>query len=141
MKEAQELCRAIYDGVIKQNANDDRGLFTTGNIELQNAHDKLKEARESDEEFCGADENYAIEGEMAAYADVSGKTILPGMVKQARKDEIEYVKEHKVYAKVSVEECRKVHVTGKNPIEAGWIDVNKQDDGNQSTDQGSLRRT
>ena len=57
--------------------------------------------------------------------DVSGAELDPKIVKQARMDEIEYVRTMKLYTKVPISECRQK--TWKDPIAVRWIDVNKQD--------------
>ena len=48
------------------------------------------------------------------------------MVKQARRDEMGEVYKHGVYTKVPIEESWRV--TGRAPIGARWIDVNKGDE-------------
>ena len=63
-----------------------------------------------------------------AWVDVSGKSLKPELVKQARKEEIENFKMMSVYSKVPIKEC--VRVTGKQPIAVRWVDINKQDEHN-----------
>ena len=60
-----------------------------------------------------------------AYDDVKGGELDPDLVKAARDDEIGYVLRRTVY-KPSRRRTRK-EVTGAEPIETGWSDINKGD--------------
>ena len=60
--------------------------------------------------------------------DNTGAYLNPQMVKKARAEEIEYVRQMKLYTKVSIEWC--IKRTGKQPIATRWIDVSKQDEAN-----------
>ena len=74
----------------------------------------------------GSDEGWTREElGLEAWDDVSGKALDPGMVKEARKEEMEEFRKHEVYEKVPIEECKKA--TGKAPIPVRWIDINKGD--------------
>ena len=46
-------------------------------------------------------------------------------VRQAKMEEIEYVRKMGLYTKVPIKDC--IAKTGKQPIATRWIDVNKQD--------------
>ena len=59
------------------------------------------------------------------YDNLSGEWLDPGMVREARKTEMEEVEKHGVYEKVPLEECYKE--TGKPPIGTRWVDTNKGD--------------
>ena len=48
------------------------------------------------------------------------------MVYKARVEEVEYIRNMKLYDKVPKDECWRV--TGKGPISTKWIDINKGDD-------------
>ena len=61
-----------------------------------------------------------------AFDDTSGAPLVPAMVAAARREEIEYFKQMKVYRKVHRDECWKA--TGKGPIQVRWVDINKGDD-------------
>ena len=54
------------------------------------------------------------------------------MVAAARREEIEYFKQMKVYRKVHRDECWKA--TGKGPIQGRWVDINKGDDAHPNSD-------
>ena len=58
-----------------------------------------------------------------AWDDVSGKELDPRKVRAARREEMEYYKKMGVYDKVPLEECYKK--TGKAPLKARWIDIDK----------------
>ena len=60
--------------------------------------------------------------------DKSGKELDPGMIKDARCEEMEEFKKHRVYDKVPLQEA--LRVTGKKPIGVRWVDVNKGDEFN-----------
>ena len=47
------------------------------------------------------------------------------MVRAAREEEMQEVKKHNLYDKVSLEECW--DKTGKSPIGTRWVDINKGD--------------
>ena len=59
------------------------------------------------------------------FDDLSGEHLNGDMVRVARGEEMREVKKHRVYDKVSIEECWKN--TGKAPIGTRWVDVNKGD--------------
>ena len=63
--------------------------------------------------------------------DLSGKPLIPELVNKARLEEMGEIAKHGVYEKVPVSECWKA--TGNPPIGTRWVDVNKGDDGNQTT--------
>ena len=78
--------------------------------------DKLEDMLHEDE--------VKIDG-MYATDDVSGEALSPAMVVAARKEEIKYFHDMKVYKKVPRAKC--FEATGKAPISVRWIDVNKGD--------------
>ena len=57
------------------------------------------------------------------YDELSGGWLDPERVKQARIEEMEEFRKHKVYEKVTIQECW--DKTGGNPIGVKWADVNK----------------
>ena len=61
----------------------------------------------------------------AAWDDVSGAELDPNMVREARREEIEYVRKMHLYDKVHINECKRT--TGKMPIIVRWIDINNGD--------------
>ena len=67
------------------------------------------------------------------YDELSGSWLDPDRVKQARIEEMEEFRKHKVYKKVTVKECW--DKTGREPIGVKWVDVNKGD--NSSPDYRS----
>ena len=60
-----------------------------------------------------------------ALDDQSGEPLDPKLVKKARREEMAYFKEMKVYDKVKVEECWAA--TGAAPIPVRWVDINNGD--------------
>ena len=59
-------------------------------------------------------------------AGVTGHELMPELVRQARKEEAEYLRKMNVYTKAPIEECKSV--TGKGPIGVRWGNVNKEDE-------------
>ena len=57
---------------------------------------------------------------------VSGKTLHPDLVKRAREEEMNHIRNMDVYCKVPIEEC--IQPTGNQPIGTRWVDLNKSDD-------------
>ena len=60
------------------------------------------------------------------FDDVTGKKLINANVQAARQNELDELDRLKVYEKVNVDECWK-H-TGRAPITARWIDINKGDE-------------
>ena len=73
-----------------------------------------------DEEAIGWDEPNAVEAEF--YDEISGALLDPKLVAEARKKEIEFVREFGVYEKVPAEQAE-----GKAKVTVKWCDVNKGD--------------
>ena len=83
----------------------------------------LEVACQDDFDEAGWAEEY-VDGQVVAEEfndDQSGKKLDPKKVRQAREEEL--VLERRVYVEADVEEC--VKVTGKNPIQVRWVDVDK----------------
>ena len=60
-----------------------------------------------------------------AWDDVSGAELDPEAAKQARKEEIQYVRQMNLYTKVPISQC--YEMTKRAPISVRWIDINKGD--------------
>ena len=60
-----------------------------------------------------------------AFDDLTGDELSAPMVRQARKEEMRYFKDMRVYDKVPIEEC--LAETGRKPIAVRWVDINKGD--------------
>ena len=60
--------------------------------------------------------------------DLSGRKLIPELVKKARLEELGEIAKHRVYEKVAIEGCWKN--TGQAPIGSRWVDVNQGDDEN-----------
>ena len=66
--------------------------------------------------------------DIKVYDDNTGQTLSASLVTKAREDEIKYIHVHKVYDKVPLGMC--YSETGKEPIQIGWVNINKGDDEN-----------
>ena len=60
-----------------------------------------------------------------AWDDQSGAWLKPELMAKARREEIAYFKDMKVYRKVPVTKCWEI--TGNDPIAVRWVDINKGD--------------
>ena len=58
-----------------------------------------------------------------AVDDVSGQEIPVGLVKEARKEEVDFMVGRNIWTPVPVEECWRS--TGKGPVSVRWVDTNK----------------
>ena len=121
------LCKVIGKGLQEQTEMDTNGQFLLMNIDaeaeessqdLRRSADRLKRKYQIVEE-----EN--DEQMETAWDDVSGAELNPSMVKDARKEEMDYVRKMHWYDKVPIAECKRA--TGKMPITVRWIDINKGD--------------
>ena len=61
----------------------------------------------------------------AAWDDVSGATLDPKLVRQARQEEMAYVHKMQLYDKVPISERKRI--TARQPIIVRWVDSNKGD--------------
>ena len=56
--------------------------------------------------------------------DTKGGWLDPDLCAQARREEVEYIRRHKLYTRVSREHC--LRDTGKAPIKTGWMETDKE---------------
>ena len=121
------LCRAIWQGVNDQLDADRAGQFLFMNSMNKNnttSKDLENEKRQMEHKYRIVEEDDTMELE-CAWDDVSGAALDPQKVKQARREEIEYVHKMSLHEKVPRKEC--VARTRRQPISARWIDINKGD--------------
>ena len=116
-----QFVNAICKGIENQvNAN----RFDQNIIKIENGLnvlDAVKELQNSAAQCHEQDEEYTVD-------DVNGAALDPKMVKQARADEIAYIRTMKSFTKVLISEC--FEKTCKAPLAVRRIDVNKQDNTN-----------
>ena len=128
-KEAQkypnELCRAICKGLVRQIVAGKQGQFFLAALETKG--DAQMSKRESDKlrQECRLVEEDGSPWLESAFDDVSGAELDPKEVYEARMEEVQFIRDMKLYDKVPIEECWAN--TGKAPISTKWIDVNKGD--------------
>ena len=121
----KETKESLKTGMVLQRLCDEKDEYILG--VLNHVSDEaLKDIQNSSEKCHAEKENNLDVEEQVAFDDVSGNSLKPELVRQARKEEIQYFKKLGVYTKVSREKCMKE--TGKKPIQVRWIDVNKGDD-------------
>ena len=95
-----ELCFVIITGLLRQMKRD--GRLSEGGIGMVMAEDEAQ-----------------------AWDDTTGEELNAGMVREARMEEIREINKHEVYYKVPVQ--MSWDKTGKAPIKARWLDINKGD--------------
>ena len=121
------LCRAVCVGLNEQIEADRKGRFLIANINANGQDDSKQMAMEKENlkkryKIVEVDNDEELE---MAWDDVSGAELDTKAVKQARIEEIEYVRKMSLYTKVPIKEC--YERTGKAPITVRWIDINKGD--------------
>jgi hypothetical protein len=112
----RELCRAVCRGLAKQMKMDNRKLKPILGLEkgvTGGGEDWAKKQHDKEEET------------MVAWDDITGMQLDPKMVMEARKKELGYVKDKKVWRVMSRAEARR---RGWKIIKTRWIDINKGDD-------------
>lgn len=126
----REFCRAVCEGVAAEKRLKVLGLESVPLLSVEEmkqiastasgsgryGDDPSKELHEDEEEWA------------VAADDQTGEPLEPRMVRRARKEEIRYFKDMRVYDKVKVSECWQE--TGKGPIGTRWVDINKGDSNN-----------
>ena len=120
------LCKAICAGLQEQMQLDAQGRFLLMSIDAQEdtTSQELKRSAEKLRQKYKTVEEEDDPMEMA-WDDVSGAELNPTMVKAARQEEIDYVRNMHMYDNVPITECKRA--TGKMPITVRWIDINKGD--------------
>ena len=119
----QDVEAALNEGMMTQVSIDDMLLFVCEVIVKILEEEYVEEIIESALKCCEPESHDEF-----AWNDVNKCKLDPGRFGEARKTEMEYFQKMQVYQKVSVQSCK--DVTGKMPNKVGWIDTNKQDEGN-----------
>ena len=132
---SQKLCEAVRAGAAKRLEKDAEEIKSIEEKIVKNhIISKIEEAKWSryrelqmkDDGEWDKDMIAAIDEEWKEswYPDhVNGGYLDPVKVKEARREEMEYVYKFQVYDKVSRAEC--LEKTGKNPIKVRWVETNK----------------
>ena len=89
---------------------------------INNTKQLIDEANQIKGKYRTVEEDQTEELEIA-WDDVSGAELDPKAVRQARMEEIEYVRKMSLYTKVPTKEW--YNKTSKAPIIVRWIDINK----------------
>ena len=133
-----QLCRAIIRGIEEEKQLEGecipRSLLSSlesgcGLYNLMPEQMVLEEPGSGDlpHEQEALDKWYA-DGAKEFWDDISGKSLPPGLVQSARKEEIDFMQSWNVWREVPVAESWSA--TGKGPLGGRWVDVNKGDDQN-----------
>ena len=59
--------------------------------------------------------------------DMKGGWLEPELFAKARREEVEYIRHHKIHTRVPTETC--LRVTEKAPIQTGWVETDKGQSG------------
>ena len=122
-----KLCRAVCEGLIEQLEVDRKGQFLITNVAINpdtNLKQLMEEAKKIEEKIQRVEEDDQPQLE-TAWDDVVGAELDLKVVRQVRREEVEYVRKMNLYTKVSIQEC--YAKIGKAPITVRWIDINKGD--------------
>ena len=96
----------------------DEGLAVQWVKEIQQV---VKENIEVYGDEPNVDEDWGLEEQ--AIDDVNGGSLPVGLVKEARREEVEYINSRGIWVFRPIEEC--INRTGKKPISMRWVDTNK----------------
>jgi hypothetical protein len=120
------LCRAITQGAAEQLRRDDRAVLHALRCGRQpgapsvEVHCGEASGRVKDEE-----EELAAWPAAVVYDEITGAALPPGLVRQARAEEVQFMLDWGVWERALVSDCWRE--TGKAPIGSKWVDVNKGD--------------
>ena len=118
----QGLCRAICRGLVAERKNEVEKLCAVAEVQTGTYHTDPEEFHEHlQEEIRKLDEW----GESAAWDDVTGMPLDRKRVQAARREEMDYVREKKVWRKIPRTEAQRM---GCKVIKTKWVDINKGDD-------------
>eukprot|EP00973_Karenia_brevis_P072169 10025940-Karenia_brevis.AAC.1 len=131
-----ELCRTICDGLKQQKAADQESQYLLSVVDLKEFEGMSANKAQG---LLVAELNEIVkhqwkeippeeveEGSWTRYWDeVSGHELETWRVEVARKTEMKYIKEMKLYDVVPMAEC--LRKTCRKPIQGRWLDVNKGD--------------
>ena len=123
----EQLCRTICEAAQAQMKQDEelyRATKDVTNAQRIRKIKKLVRKKNTNGEQIAIELNTAMHDEGECYWDDSkGGWIDPVLVRQARAEEMRYVRSHGVYERVSRQECW--DVTGKAPVKTRWVDTDK----------------
>ncbi len=126
------LCAAIAQGTAEQLRRDDRARGVRA-VRAWHSARSLHAVRATTEVHCDAaqqhtgdeDEQLAAWPTKDVYDEITGATLSPELVRQARAEEIKFMLDWGVWERARTTECWQE--TGKAPIGSKWVDVNKGD--------------
>ena len=103
VEDAKRMCRIVHENDKKQ-----------GLSHVQNEMGRLM--HHDEQELLSVWEGWHWDVNKGGWLD-------PGLCAKARQEEVEYIRRHKMYTRVSCEVC--LHETGKAPIKTGWAETDK----------------
>ena len=114
------FCQSICEGIAAEKRLKSLGLEV---YSLEEAKELTGYGDSPSEDLHEGDEEW-----MSAMDDQTGEALDTAKVREARREEIVYFKDMKVYKKVPISQCRQE--TGREPIGVRWVDINKGDSTN-----------
>ena len=120
-----ELCRAICRGLIKELNQSQNGLKAVAEIDACSKGETVPDPNEFHERGIDSVMQIAEQGGDGAWDDVTGMPLDKKEVLRARKEEVQYVRDKKVWIKIPRAEAVR---RGMKIIKTRWVDINKGDD-------------
>ena len=119
----QPLCEAICRGIKQQKQACENKEYLLGVVEAK-ATSSMPIPPEETEEATWQ-EHWAEMQEQEYWDSASGQPLDPELVRKARHEEVQYIRQSKLYNIVPIEEC--YQYTRRAPIKGKWVDLNKGD--------------
>ena len=130
-----KFCAGVCEGIAAQKKKEILGVQSRPLMTIEEMHRAAGSVAKGE---CPSRSLHEDECEgLIAIDGVTGQELDPRMMKQARRDEIEYFRKMGVYEKVDISEAWKE--TGKAPIAVRWVDINKGDSMNPCYRSSSQR--
>ena len=118
------LCRAICRGIIRQIQANRQGEFMLAALNVKGADEAQEESEEILQQVKLAEE-HDHPNLAEAYDDISGAMLDPQQVYKARMEEVKFIRDMRLYDKVSTDECWQVickgPITTKREIAHKWM--------------------
>ena len=116
-----KLCDSILEGIAAEKHNRELGVCMIGAV-VENAVGQKNQVQD-EKPFEG---EYESDREwMECWDEITGKELDPKLVKEARREELKYLKDMKVYNLVPRRQA--LQRTRRAPIRVKWVDINKGD--------------
>jgi hypothetical protein len=124
------LCSAITQGAAEQLRRDGRGLHAVHEGRAPapsevHCGEVSSRVQDEDDELAAWPQVLELAAQPAVFDEITGATLSPELVRQARAEEIKFMLDWGVWERALITDCWRE--TGKAPIGSKWVDVNKGD--------------